>query len=81
MFDIRFTGNVKLKSIALLGGEDETHPKTMKLYKNIANMTLDQTGKEADQVFALPRSYSDVLQLPTKYDIYHKKLVPSKYYL
>uniref|UniRef100_H2ZCF5 PITH domain-containing protein 1 n=1 Tax=Ciona savignyi TaxID=51511 RepID=H2ZCF5_CIOSA len=66
LFNIPFTGNVKLKSIALLGGENDTHPKCMKLFKNIPNMCLDQTGKEADQAFELPHAYTDVLQLPTK---------------
>ena len=62
----RFTGNVKLKSIAILGGEDDFHPKILKLYKNIVNMTLDQTAKEPDQEYELPRNYQDVVQLPTK---------------
>ena len=57
---------MKLKSIAILGGENEYHPKSMKLYKNIVNMTLDQTAKQPDQEFELPRDYVDVLQLPTK---------------
>ncbi|XP_002123422.2 PITH domain-containing protein 1 [Ciona intestinalis] len=66
LFNIPFTGNVKLKSIALLGGENDSHPRVMKLFKNIPNMSLDQTSKEADQTFELPQSYTDVLQLPAK---------------
>ena len=67
MLNHRFTGNVKLKSIAILGGENEYHPRSMKIYKNIVNMTLDQTAKHPDQEFELPRDYVDVLRLPTKY--------------
>ncbi|CAK8685063.1 unnamed protein product [Clavelina lepadiformis] len=61
-----FTGSVKLKSVALLGGENDSHPKSMKLFKNIPNMDLDQTCKQPDQVFELPQTYTDVLQIPTK---------------
>jgi len=66
LFNIPFTGNVKLKCIALLGGEEGTFPKTMKLYKNIENMSFDQTGKQPDQEFELPISCNEILQLPTK---------------
>ena len=31
LFNIPFTGNVKLKGIIVLGGEHETHPKKMRL--------------------------------------------------
>ncbi len=30
-FVSRFTGNVKLKGIIVIGGEDDTHPSCMKL--------------------------------------------------
>ncbi|CAK8685062.1 unnamed protein product [Clavelina lepadiformis] len=66
LFNIPFTGSVKLKSVALLGGENDSHPKSMKLFKNIPNMDLDQTCKQPDQVFELPQTYTDVLQIPTK---------------
>nr|CAB3264899.1 PITH domain-containing protein 1 [Phallusia mammillata] len=66
LFNIPFTGNVKLKSVALLGGENNTHPKSMKLFKNIPNMNMDQTSKSPDQTFELPQTYNDVLQLPVK---------------
>lgn len=66
LINIPFTGNVKLKAIAILGGEHDSHPKTMKLYKNIPNMCLDQTAKECDQKFELPMNYNDVIQLPVK---------------
>ena len=62
----RFTGNVKLKCVALLGGENDSHPKSMKLYKNIDNMSFDQTEKKPDQSFELPSNHNDILQLPTK---------------
>ena len=66
LINIPFTGNVKLKSIAILGGEDDFHPKTMKLYKNIPHMTFDVTEKEPQQEWVLPRDYNDVIKLPVK---------------
>ncbi|PIK42031.1 hypothetical protein BSL78_21116 [Apostichopus japonicus] len=49
----RFTGNVKLKGIVVIGGEDDTHPSAMKLYKNRPHMTFDETSLQADQEFEM----------------------------
>merc|ERR1712168_263136 len=51
LFNIPFTGNVKLKGVSVIGGEDGFHPSKMKLYKNRENMTFDDVSVEVDQEF------------------------------
>ncbi|XP_037959544.1 PITH domain-containing protein CG6153 [Teleopsis dalmanni] len=53
LFNIPFTGNVKLKGIIIGGPCDDTHPKKMRLFKNRPNMTFDEVGSKADQEFEL----------------------------
>lgn len=53
LFNIPFTGNVKLKGIVVIGGEDDTHPAAMKLYKNRPHMTFDEASLQADQEFEM----------------------------
>lgn len=66
MFNIPFTGNVKLKGVIIIGGEDDTHPSFMKLYKNRPHMTFDDTSMAADQEFELQRDYAGLLEYVTK---------------
>uniref|UniRef100_A0A1B0CV69 PITH domain-containing protein n=1 Tax=Lutzomyia longipalpis TaxID=7200 RepID=A0A1B0CV69_LUTLO len=44
LFNIPFTGNVKLKGIIVMGADDETHPNKLRLFKNRPKMTFDQTS-------------------------------------
>ncbi|WAR24100.1 PITH1-like protein, partial [Mya arenaria] len=57
---------VKLKGIILIGGEEDTHPNKMKVYKNRPNMTFDDTGCAPDQEFELHPDPSGVLEYSTK---------------
>ena len=53
LFNIPFTGNVKLKGIIIMGEDDDSHPSEMRLYKNIPQMSFDDTDRELDQTFSL----------------------------
>ena len=55
LFNIPFTGNVKLKGLIIGGENDESHPSKVKLFKNRPNMTFDDAGAMADQEFDLVR--------------------------
>ncbi|KAJ8273068.1 hypothetical protein GJAV_G00097000 [Gymnothorax javanicus] len=66
LFNIPFTGSVKLKGIIIAGEDDDSHPAEMRLYKNIPHMSFDDTGREPDQAFRLNRDPSAELEYPTK---------------
>ncbi|XP_054026661.1 PITH domain-containing protein 1 isoform X2 [Dryobates pubescens] len=66
LFNIPFTGNVKLKGVIVVGEDDETHPAEMRLFKNIPHMSFDDTGREPDQMFSLNRDPAGELEYPTK---------------
>ncbi|XP_076179265.1 PITH domain-containing protein CG6153 isoform X2 [Ptiloglossa arizonensis] len=53
LFHIPFTGNVKLKGLIVIGGEDDFHPNKVKLYKNRPFMTLDEMIPTPEQEFEL----------------------------
>lgn len=66
LFNIPFTGNVKLKGIILMGEDDETHPSEMRLYKNSPYMSFDDTERPPDQEFKLNRDTTGDLVYPVK---------------
>ncbi|CAB1321044.1 unnamed protein product [Coregonus sp. 'balchen'] len=66
LFNIPFTGSVKLKGIIIAGEDDESHPAEMRLYKNIPHMSFDDTGREPEQAFRLNRDPLAQLEYPTK---------------
>ncbi|KAG8451635.1 hypothetical protein GDO86_003723 [Hymenochirus boettgeri] len=66
LFNIPFTGNVKLKGIILIGEDSDAHPAEMRLYKNIPHMSFDDVGREADQTFNLNIDVAGNLEYPTK---------------
>ncbi|XP_053310597.1 PITH domain-containing protein 1 [Spea bombifrons] len=66
LFNIPFTGNVKLKGVILIGEDSAAHPAEMRLFKNIPHMSFDDTGREADQVFSLNVDVAGELEYPTK---------------
>ncbi|XP_022093599.1 PITH domain-containing protein 1-like [Acanthaster planci] len=66
LFNIPFTGNVKLKGIIVIGGNDDSHPAEMRLYKNQTNMTFDDTRSDPDQVFEMQHDTSGILEYNTK---------------
>ncbi|XP_074642180.1 PITH domain-containing protein 1-like isoform X2 [Tubulanus polymorphus] len=53
LFNIPFTGCVKLKGVIVIGDEDGTHPSEMRLFKNRPHMTFDDCQSKADQTFEL----------------------------
>ena len=66
LFNIPFTGSVKLKGVILIGGEDDTHPSEMRLYKNRPAMSFDDAAAEADQTFDLQPDHEGKLEYHTK---------------
>lgn len=66
LFNIPFTGSVKLKGIIISGEDDESHPAEMRLYKNIPQMSFDDTSREPEQAFRLNRDPLAELEYPTK---------------
>ncbi|XP_058124347.1 PITH domain-containing protein GA19395 [Anopheles ziemanni] len=66
LFNIPFTGNVKLKGVIIIGADDDTHPKKMRLFKNRPKMTFDDAAVIADQEFDLERDTHGVIEYSTK---------------
>ncbi|XP_014791434.1 PITH domain-containing protein CG6153 [Octopus bimaculoides] len=66
LFNIPFTGHVKLKSIIVIGGGENMDPSKMKLFKNRPAMTFDDTNAAADQEFDLNPDPEGQLHYPTK---------------
>ncbi|KAB0383872.1 hypothetical protein FD755_005789 [Muntiacus reevesi] len=82
LFNIPFTGNVKLKGIIIMGEDDDSHPSEMRLYKNIPQMSFDDTDREPDQTFSLNRDLTGELEYATKIsrfsNLYHLSIHISK---
>ena len=66
LFNIAFTGNIKLKGIIVRGANDDSHPSSLKIYKNRPNMSFDDTSLEPDQEFELQRDTMATAEYPTK---------------
>lgn len=66
LFNIPFTGNIKLKAIRIIGPEDGTHPKKMKLFKNRPKMTFDDVNAKPDQEFELEQDITGSIEYSTK---------------
>jgi hypothetical protein len=66
LLHIPFTGSVKLKGVIVIGGEEDTHPSVMKLYKNRPEMTFDDSSSEADQEFEMQPDSVGTLEYVTK---------------
>lgn len=66
LFNIPFTGNVKLKGIIIVAPDDDCHPGRMRLFKNRPHMTFDDTQVEAVQEFELHRDPTGLLEYPAK---------------
>merc|ERR1712176_169981 len=66
LFNIPFTGNVKLKGLKVIGGEEDSHPDRVKLFKNRPNMTFDDASSAPDQEFALVPDPEGSLEYKTK---------------
>ncbi|KAG1654558.1 PITH domain-containing protein 1 [Nymphon striatum] len=66
LFNIPFTGNVKLKGMILIGGENDSHPSKVRLFKNRPNMSFDSVEVEADQEFDMQPDSTGVIEYKTK---------------
>lgn len=66
LFNIPFTGNVKLKGIIIMGSPDGSHPSKVKLYKNRPHMTFDDAASPCDQEFELVQDNEGTLEYATK---------------
>jgi len=66
LFNIPFTGNVKLKGLIVGGEDDDSFPAKVRIYKNRPNMTFDDTGASADQEFNLVRDTTCNLEYKVK---------------
>ncbi|XP_043275282.1 PITH domain-containing protein GA19395 isoform X2 [Venturia canescens] len=66
LFNIPFTGNVKLKGIIVVGGPDGSHPRHMKLFKNRPKMSFDEAATACDQEFELADDQIGVVEYPIK---------------
>ncbi|KAL0894762.1 hypothetical protein ABMA27_013294 [Loxostege sticticalis] len=66
LFNIPFTGNVKLKGIRIASEDTDSHPAKLRLYKNRPNMTFDDISIEPDQVFELQKDSEGVLEYAPK---------------
>uniref|UniRef100_A0ABD2W769 PITH domain-containing protein n=1 Tax=Trichogramma kaykai TaxID=54128 RepID=A0ABD2W769_9HYME len=70
LFNIPFTGDVKLKGIIIVGGPDNSHPSVVKMFKNREGMTFDEAGSKADQQFELIKDDYGVHEYPVKAAIF-----------
>ncbi|GAB6029133.1 hypothetical protein CHUAL_004911 [Chamberlinius hualienensis] len=68
LFNIPFTGNIKLKGIIVIGGEEEeSHPSLMRLFKDRPSISLDDAHNlEADQEFEMSRDANGTVEYATK---------------
>ncbi|RZC37413.1 PITH domain-containing protein CG6153, partial [Asbolus verrucosus] len=66
LFNIPFTGNVKLKGIIIIGEDSNTHPSKIRLFKNRPAMTFDDATSVADQEFQLHIDNLGTLEYATK---------------
>lgn len=66
LFNIPFTGNVKLKGIRIAGSNDDSHPRKVRLFKNRTKMTFDDVTAKADQEFNLERDQNGEIEYNTQ---------------
>ena len=66
LFNIPFTGNIKLKGLIIMGGQQGFHPSKVKLYKNRPHMTFDDAQSKCDQEFELVQDTDGVVEYATK---------------
>lgn len=66
LFNIPFTGNVKLKGIIVIGADDETHPSKIRIFKNRPKMTFDETAAAPDQEFEMTKDPRGEVEYSTK---------------
>lgn len=62
----RFTGSVKLKGVVLIGGEEDYHPRELRLFKNRPALGFDDVRGEPDQRLQLSRDSTGTVEYPVK---------------
>lgn len=55
-----------MKGLIIIGGEENTHPDEVRLFKNRPNMTFDDAKAEPDQKFSLVRDADGTVEYKTK---------------
>ena len=53
-----------LQGVIIIGGEEDTHPDEVRLFKNRPNMTFDDAKAEPDQKFSLGRALYSYFVMP-----------------
>ena len=71
LFNIPFTGNIKLKGIIVIGEDAGSHPSKMRLYKNRPHMTFDDINVPAEQEFELHTDLTGMLEYSTKVVVFN----------
>lgn len=66
LFNIPFTGNIKLKGIRIIGANDDSHPRKVKLFKNRPKMTFDDVTAKCDQEFELEKDLTGSIEYNTQ---------------
>ncbi|OXB77767.1 UNVERIFIED_CONTAM: hypothetical protein H355_000522 [Colinus virginianus] len=66
LFNVPFTGSVKLKAVIVMGEDDDSHPSELRLFKNIPQMSFDDAAREPEQTFSLNPDPVGELEYPTK---------------
>ncbi|XP_075729135.1 PITH domain-containing protein CG6153 isoform X1 [Rhipicephalus microplus] len=66
LFNIPFTGNVKLKSILIVGGVAGMHPSKVRMFKNRRQMTFRDVRATPEQEFELQPDASGNLEYPVR---------------
>lgn len=66
LFNIPFTGNIKLKGIRVIGPSDGSHPKKVRLFKNRPKMTFDDASAKPEQEFELEKDLTGSIEYNTQ---------------
>ena len=66
LFNFKFDGNVKLKSIIVIGGDDDLEPTKLKIFMNKEGLTFDDVTRTADQEIELVSDPTGDVQYPLK---------------
>uniref|UniRef100_A0A8R1EE58 PITH domain-containing protein n=1 Tax=Caenorhabditis japonica TaxID=281687 RepID=A0A8R1EE58_CAEJA len=66
LFNIPFTGHVRLHGLSIIGDEDASHPAKIKLFKDKEAMSFDDCSIEADQEIDLKQDPRGIVDYPLK---------------
>lgn len=66
LFNIPFTGNIKLKGITIIGANDNSHPNKVRLFKNRPKLSFDDAASKPDEEFNVERNPNGEIEYPLK---------------